>query len=1673
MKNRLLIPLLISLVIVFGFSTGAKAWQHENAWINSGQSRSIKVDSLNQPHRAFLEYDGASHYIINYSLKKDGSWLPREKVEDRPYGNVSLALDVSDNPHFAFGGKSGKLLYRNKIGGVWGSTDTVDNGFSSRVSMVLTKSGLPHIAYYSETSKDLKFAEWTGTVWSTSTIDSVGDVGNYPSLALDSSDRPRIAYYDATNLDLKYADWDGTRWTTQTVDSVGNVGSICSLALTNTDEPWISYMESTKGVKVAHWTGSEWVVEKLSRHEGVGYDASLAISHGNIPTVLMSIKVGSMGYLWAADYLVSSWRYSLVDSEAGNADATTDKDGMVHVAYGGFNYNNHGWQVVLADPGQPNSVEITSTSVSWRWTENSDFEDGLRIRRLSDDADLSGTLPANTTWWIQTGLTPNTKIPTIYVEAFQGMNVAKSENSPDYSYSNYTLANPPTDTTITNVWGSSLTLRWMGNGNPDGVTGYKAFKSTDNIKFIDLMNYGPVFGTSYVVTGLIPETTYFFRVQAQNKNDRVTAFDNTISTITIPVVPMAPFPLPFSRTTNSINWNWTDKSPNEEGFRVLRSSDLVSLSTDLPANTTYWIQTGLAPDFKQNVLIQSFNRMGTSNSYPIEATTLPAPPFDTKVTSVTSNSATISWSRNGNPLTTRFNAQYSKDGLVFNTFIYNDTVDSGTAWGLISGSTYFFRVKSVNSDSNSSPFDVMVSTRLPYAKPAEPTHLYGSALSTGSIQWTWKDNAVDEQGYRIVRSSDGVALSGDLPPGNLSWVQTDLIPATKQEVYVVAFNEAGTSKSNTSYAYPVQHPPTRPRGLSVTDGSILLDWQNHPDNKKSVFVHIIYSTFPVVDDSYYWEYPNTYQNGDYLPYRLNNLQPQTTYFMALVPDNEYRTDPSLYFSTVTLPGRPWAPTTPAFSTNTVRSITWNWNDRSTNEEGFRVLNEFGEDVSGPLPAGTTTWTQTPLTPGTTFKVSVESFNSYGSTSSALSLSYPTVPSSPIDVAFSSVFSSSATITWNAEGNKNVTYALSQSTNNLVFFPSDVGFSNNSALLLNLSAETTYYFRLTTRNSLNQYSESAPILSAVTSAGPPRAPSIFYAENRSTTSITWAWTDRSNNEEGFRIVDASNTNLSGDLPPGTTAWVQEDLFPAQPVTVQLEAFNAHGVSVVGPRLQYTLPIAPSDLSFSLVRSSAISLSWSANGNWPGTDYYVTAEGKDYGQGFYTNFQTSWTFTNLVGETTYTFKVHAYSRLLRDFSDYSPAISTTTPPGAPARPDGLYVSLRKSSSLEWKWTDNSSNELGFIIRDANDHSNLSGVLPPNTTYWVQRDLRPYQDYWAYVEAFNDLGISSSTKNYAITLPNPPSPLTFDLVASTYVAISWGRNGNPSSLRYRFIASKEENFRTLERNISRIEGTSLVLSGLSAQTTYYFGIGVDFPESELTFSRPIVTPVSGKSFTLFEGLSDQDIIFKGAAGEIRARLLKGTFPSSVLVTLKEEKDLPALHLSGQRVLPIGQGFRLSIEQPWAPSHPITLLIPYAKEDVIHVDESSLSIARFDLDLGKWVILPTAVDKNTRQLTAKTDQLGVFQIVSFVISASVSEATVFPNPWHPGRVGHDSVTITPLPLNATLKIYTLRGELVRELKTDTNGVASWNGLNQEGEGVASGVFVVRIEGDGGDKILKVAVQR
>ena len=96
-------------------------------------------------------------------------------------------------------------------------------------------------------------------------------------------------------------------------------------------------------------------------------------------------------------------------------------------------------------------------------------------------------------------------------------------------------------------------------------------------------------------------------------------------------------------------------------------------------------------------------------------------------------------------------------------------------------------------------------------------------------------------------------------------------------------------------------------------------------------------------------------------------------------------------------------------------------------------------------------------------------------------------------------------------------------------------------------------------------------------------------------------------------------------------------------------------------------------------------------------------------------------------------------------------------------------------------------------------------------------------------------------------------------------------------------------------------------------------------------------------------------------------------------------------------------------------------------------------------------------------------------VARSSIDMINVVPNPYY-GYSEYETnqldnrIKITNLPQKATISIFTLSGTLVRTLKKDDSSISSidWDLKNDYGIPIASGLYVIHVKTNEGEKVLK-----
>jgi uncharacterized delta-60 repeat protein len=127
-------------------------------------------------------------------------------------------------------------------------------------------------------------------------------------------------------------------------------------------------------------------------------------------------------------------------------------------------------------------------------------------------------------------------------------------------------------------------------------------------------------------------------------------------------------------------------------------------------------------------------------------------------------------------------------------------------------------------------------TPTPCQTPAAPTNTTATAVSCSAIAISWTDNANNETGFRIQRSSNGVTfgLLADVGANVTTYSDNGLTPGTTYYYRVGAFNSCGHSNNLTAASATTPSGITAPTNLGATalsSSEIALAWTDNSNNE--------------------------------------------------------------------------------------------------------------------------------------------------------------------------------------------------------------------------------------------------------------------------------------------------------------------------------------------------------------------------------------------------------------------------------------------------------------------------------------------------------------------------------------------------------------------------------------------------------------------------------------------------------------------------------------------------------------------------------------------------------------------------------------------------------------------------------------------------------------------------
>jgi|GEM_PF-661388 len=567
---------------------------------------------------------------------------------------------------------------------------------------------------------------------------------------------------------------------------------------------------------------------------------------------------------------------------------------------------------------------------------------------------------------------------------------------------------------------------------------------------------------------------------------------------------------------------------------------------------------------------------------------------------------------------------------------------------------------------------------------------------------------------------------------------------------------------------------------------------------------------------------------DVTTYSSSELSAGTTYYYRVraysgAGDSDYSNEAS---ATTASPRPPATPTIAlaspdggeTWTAGTTQQISWAYTDNP----GVYVRIELLEDgvlnrtISSSRPVGTGgggsySWL-VPATQvsATDYRVKITSTTNvaYSDTSDAdfaIIGAPPAAPTLSSPASGSTVPNLTPTLQWNGSAGAvsyGIQVATSSSFTNLIVNETGITDRYHDVSEGTLNWNTTYYWRVNTRDSFGGTSVWSASRYFRTAIGPPpAAPSSLVATPISSYQIDLTWQDNSGDETGFKIERKTGSGSYSQIATvgaGVTGYSSTRLSASTTYSYRVRAYKSTLNSDYSEEATATTlpppPAAPalrSPSSASTVPGLMPRLQWNASNG--AVSYGVQVA-------------TSYRFDSLIADetgitdlfydipegmlnwnTTYYWRVNA-SNSYGSKSNWSSYRYFRTPVGPPPNsPSHLIATPISSSQINLSWQDNSSDETGFKIErktGSGTYSQIATVAAAITSYSNTR-LSAGTTYYYRVRAYKStLNSDYCDEASTTTLPPPPpapspnSPGSGSTVPDLTPRLQWNASNGAAS-------------------------------------------------------------------------------------------------------------------------------------------------------------------------------------------------------------------------------------------------------------------------------------------------------
>ncbi|MCZ6673965.1 MAG: fibronectin type III domain-containing protein [Verrucomicrobia bacterium] len=553
-----------------------------------------------------------------------------------------------------------------------------------------------------------------------------------------------------------------------------------------------------------------------------------------------------------------------------------------------------------------------------------------------------------------------------------------------------------------------------------------------------------------------------------------------------------------------------------------------------------------------------------------------------------------------------------------------------------------------------------------------------------------------------------------------------------------------------------------------------------------------------------------------------------------------------------------------------------WNDNSSNETNFRVQRRQGAGAWNEiavLPANTESYADSGLALATTYSYRIVATNSEISSnpsneSSATTLAAP-VPNVPANMSASAFSMTRIDLTWTDTADNETWFRIERKVGNGAFSQLiDIVGNLESYSDSGLTADTTYTYRIRSGNAAGLSSPSNESAATTPGVPIPSAPANLRLASTSVTQVSLAWDDSSNDEDGFRIERRDGNGefeQIAELPAGSTAYSDTDVFELGDFTYHVFAYNGNGVSAFSNPVNVLLPfLAPSDLAAQAISSDQVDLSWIDHS---GVETGFRIE-RRVGNGTYItlvnigNNVSSFSDVTVNPLTSYTYRI--FGIRFTTFSESANEASVITPDiSAPNAPANLVIASQGLNHVILEWTDTSTNEDGFRVERKTGNGGYETLVelgPTNTTF-TDNQVSELQSYAYRMVSYNGGGDSTPSNEVSTVIDfNDPTNLMALAVSSEQIDLTWDDNSIAESgyrVERKTGQGSFEIIATLEADSNNYSDTDV--EPLSTYTYRVIGLGNGIessPTNEFSAATPNI-PVPGSADNLVVSLIDASYV------------------------------------------------------------------------------------------------------------------------------------------------------------------------------------------------------------------------